>query len=126
MERRNLSPDRDRQKQIEQSSLDAPFPNRLQELSYYHLRTTNLYLEQARTNEAFTSVLDRQSTRQTEDCSSECKEVCSLPNVWDKGKRQLSPRRRSGSNQDPSMSMASIARRSLTCRANVRGPILLG
>ena len=91
MERRNLSPDRDRQKQIEQSSLDAPFPNRLQELSYYHLRTTNLYLEQARTNEAFTSVLDRQSTRQTEDCSSECKEVCSLPNVWDKGKRQLSP-----------------------------------
>ncbi len=40
MERRNLSPDRDRQKQIEQSSLDAPFPNRLQELSHYHLRTT--------------------------------------------------------------------------------------
>ncbi len=35
--------------------------------------------------------MDRQSARQTEDCSSECKEVSALPNVWDKGKRQLSP-----------------------------------
>jgi hypothetical protein len=58
--------------------------NRLQELRKYHLRTTNLYLEQARTNKAFISELDRPR----EDCSSK---VSALPNVRDKGKHPLPP-----------------------------------
>ncbi len=94
MDRVRLSPENLNecpQKWAKQQSSDASFPNRLQELRKYHLRTTNLYLEQARTNKAFTSELDRPSARQTEDCSSACKEVCSLPNVRDKGKHSLSP-----------------------------------
>ncbi len=53
--------------------------NRLQELRKYHLRTTNFYLEQARTNKAFISELDIPR----EDCSSK---VSALPNVCDRGK----------------------------------------
>ena len=94
MERKRLSPEDLNErphKRIKQQSSDAPSLNRLQELRNYHRRTTNFYLEQARTNKALTSELDRPSARQTEDCSSECKEVSALPNVWDKGKRPLSP-----------------------------------
>ncbi len=92
MERKRLSPEglnEQPHKRIKPS--DAPSLNRLQELRKYHLRATNLYLGPARPNEALTSGLDRPSARQTEDCSSECKEVSALPNVWDKGKRSLSP-----------------------------------
>jgi hypothetical protein len=89
MERRNPSPDRDSQKQIEQSSSDASSKKISLE---QHMRMFGQKNDQqAYTNEAFTSELDGQSTRQTEDCSSECKEVSVLPNVWDKGKYKLSP-----------------------------------
>ena len=94
MKRKRLSPEdlnENTYKQIKKQSSDAPSLNRLQELRNYHRRTTNLYLEQARTNKALTSELDRPRARQTEDCSSECKEVSALPNVWDKGKHPLSP-----------------------------------
>ena len=81
MDRRSLSPENlnERpQKRAEQQSSDVPFLDRLQELRNYHLRTTIHYLEQARTNEAFTSGLDKPSERQTEDCSSGCKEASVL------------------------------------------------
>jgi serine/threonine protein kinase len=88
MDRVRLSPDNLNecpQKWAEQQSSDVSFPNRLQELRKYHLRTTNLYLlETVRTNKTFTSELDRTSARQTEDVY---KEVLALLN---KGKCQLS------------------------------------
>ena len=96
MDRRNLSPDRDSQKQIEKSSSDVPSLDRLLELRKSHLigfgqSPHGWGDQQVRTNEAFTSGLDGQSARQIEGCSSECKEVSVLSNAWDKGKYKLSP-----------------------------------
>ena len=87
MDRRSLYPENLNecpQKWAKQQSSDASFPNRLQELRKYHLRTKNLYLEQTRINKTFASESDNSRAIQEKDVYKE------VPSLLNKGKCRLS------------------------------------
>ncbi len=114
MDRVRLSPENLNecpQKWAKQQSSDASFPNCLQELRKYHLRTTNLDLEQARTNKAFTSELDRPSADRQKIVLQHARRYVVFQTSGTKGKiRHLLRTRgcsRSGSNQYPLVRIAS-------------------
>ncbi len=77
----------------DKSSPEASSSNNVEKLRAHHMIASGQHPDkwQAGTAKASTSGLDGQSTRQIEDCSSECKEISVLSNAWDKGKYQLSP-----------------------------------
>jgi hypothetical protein len=93
MDRRNPLPDRDREEQLEKSSSDVS-PKKItleQHMRILGLNPHKSLDQQVGPHDTTSSGLDKPSARQTEDCSSECKEVSVLSSARDTGKCKLSP-----------------------------------